>query len=104
MKTPRFTPADIAALESGLALRQQQVDTQWQLVRRLMAAAFDGAREPRSPAYQAGVRAALAHKLCGTPKTLPFDMGTAQADAWLAGCDEAYAILKQRLQPQPASV
>lgn len=96
MNSPRFTPEDIAALESGLAQRQQQVDTQWQLVRRLMAAAFDSARDPRSQPYQSGVRDTLAYKLCGTHLRNPYDMGTAAADAWLAGCDEGVAILKQR--------
>lgn len=96
MKPPKFTPADIAALEAGLARRDAEIDAQWQLVERMLKAAFDGPREPRSQAYRAGVRSLLASRLCGQPKIIPYAMGSTEADAWLAGQGEGIALLKLR--------
>lgn len=104
MKPPRFTREDIAALESGLARRQAEIDAQWQLVERLMAAAFDGQRDPRSDAYKAGVRDTLAFKLCGKQKIQPYALGTPHADAWWAGGTEAMSILMLRLARQAVPV
>ena len=101
MNPPRFTPDDIAALESGLAQRQHHTDKQYRLVQRLLQVAFGATRDPRSREYKAGVHDMLVCKLCGQPLTCPHPLGTAAADAWLAGRDEGMYILKQRLTPNP---
>lgn len=59
----------------------------------LMAAAFDRPREPRSSAYCVGVRTFLAQRIEGAPVALPFEPGTAEADAFFAGEDEGRLIL-----------
>lgn len=56
---------------------------------RLFKQIFSVQRDPRSPAYKAGVLAALRYRLDETGKpTCPYLMGTAAADAWFAGTDE----------------
>lgn len=59
----------------------------------LMAAAFDRPREPRSSAYCVGVRTLLARRIDGASLALPFEIGTAEADAFFAGEDEGRLIL-----------
>lgn len=50
---------------------------------------FDGPRDPRSAEYQAGCLYILRRKLDGIGKQdCPYCMPSAQADAWLAGCQE----------------
>ncbi|MDZ7888947.1 MAG: hypothetical protein U5M72_06775 [Pseudomonas sp.] len=50
---------------------------------------FDGPRDPRSAEYQAGCLYILRRKLDGIgKKDCPYSMPSAQADAWLAGCQE----------------
>ncbi|HFT8585419.1 TPA: hypothetical protein ACGSTF_004722 [Pseudomonas aeruginosa] len=50
---------------------------------------FDGPRDPRSAEYQAGCLYILRRKLDGIEKQdCPYRMPSAQADAWLAGCQE----------------
>jgi len=50
---------------------------------------FDGPRDPRSTEYQAGCLYILRRKLDGIAKQdCPYRMPSAQADAWLAGCQE----------------
>lgn len=63
----------------------------------LMAAAFDQPREPRSAAYKAGVRDLLTRRINGLTAPwsrdfVPYPMGTAEADAFLAGHDEGKQI------------
>lgn len=62
------------------------------LIEAIMAAAFNTARDPRSPAYRAGVRAALVFRLAGTRMVLPYPLGSAQADAWLYGKEEGHSL------------
>jgi hypothetical protein len=57
-----------------------------------MHEAFDVPRDPRSPEYKAGVRAALEFRLNRQPTTCPYLAGTARADAFLAGLDEGHRI------------
>ena len=59
----------------------------------LMAAAFNRPRQPRSSAYCLGVRTFLAQRIEGAPVALPFEPGTAEADAFFAGADEGRLIL-----------
>ncbi|MDR7024365.1 hypothetical protein [Pseudomonas peli] len=50
---------------------------------------FAGPRDPRSAEYQAGCLYILRRKLDGIGKQdCPYRMPSAQADAWLAGCQE----------------
>lgn len=69
----------------------------------LMAGAFDRPREPRSAAYKAGVRDLLTRRInCLTPPWsldfVPYPMGTAEADAFLAGNDEGKQIWRRMLE------
>lgn len=50
---------------------------------------FDGPRDPRSAEYQEGCLYILRRKLDSIgQKPCPYPMPSAQADAWLAGCQE----------------
>jgi hypothetical protein len=54
--------------------------------------AFHSTRDPRSAAYRAGVLDTLSHKESGSSLTLPYDTGTAEADAWHGGNQEGHSI------------
>lgn len=56
----------------------------------LMAAAFNRPRQPRSSAYCVGVRTFLAQRIEGAPVALPFEPGTAEADAFFAAEADAF--------------
>lgn len=62
------------------------------IAHQLYEKAFTQPRDPRSDAYKRGVRDAL--QACARQsKTklgalLPYEMGTAEADAWFAGTEE----------------
>lgn len=62
---------------------------------------FDGPRDPRSAEYQEGCLYILRRKLDGIgKKECPYRMPSAQADAWLAGCEEGlrqYRYLQQEV-------
>jgi len=66
------------------------------LIERLMKAAFDRPRDPRSDAYKLGVRELLANRVLGAPFRCPYKQGTAEADAFYAGSDEGRLIWRQR--------
>jgi hypothetical protein len=57
-----------------------------------MAEAFAPGREPHSAEYKAGVRAILDWRINGVPLAAPYELGTAQADAYVAGQEEGKAI------------
>lgn len=59
----------------------------------LMAAAFNRPRDPRSDAYKQGVRAALTRYVERATPPVPFDAGTAEADAFFAGEEEGRLII-----------
>lgn len=67
---------------------------------QLFDAAFDPAtcRDPRSPAYKAGVLAALKFRLKEATLSRPYRVGTAECDAWFAGSDEGFAIYARTLE------
>jgi hypothetical protein len=67
-------------------------------VDELMAEAFAPGCDPRSNEYKRGVRAMLERKINGKTIPLPYDPGTAQADAYMAGWDEGRRIWHE-LQP-----
>lgn len=65
---------------------------------------FDGPRSPRSAEYQAGCLYILQRNLDGIEKQdCPYSMPSAQADAWLAGCQEGLRehryLLREATQP-----
>ncbi len=66
----------------------------------IVAAEFAKPRTPRSPEYQAGMRDALAVIMHGAAPHLPYPLGTAAADAFLAGREEARIIWRLRLTQQ----
>lgn len=63
--------------------------------RDVFTRAFEGPRDARSREYRAGVLAALQFRF-GEAKGLrcPFEVGTAQADAWFAGTDEGHRLAR----------
>lgn len=72
------------------------------LARRLLDQAFAVARAPRSPPYRLGVYHMLLKALQGEHLACPFKLGTADADAWFAGCNEGRRIASQHKMPAPA--
>lgn len=58
----------------------------------LFAAAFNQPRDPRSPAYKQGVRAALQFRIEGRRIPKLYDPATAEDDAYYAGQAEGHAI------------
>ncbi|WP_236233720.1 hypothetical protein [Pseudomonas tohonis] len=53
---------------------------------------------PRSDEYKAGCLYILHRKLDGTDRQLcPYSMPSAQADAWLAGCEYGLILAKNEL-------
>lgn len=59
----------------------------------LMAAAFNRPRDPRSDAYKQGVHAGLVRIIERIALPLPYSAGTAEADAFFAGEEEARLIV-----------
>jgi hypothetical protein len=65
------------------------------LIEKLVTAAFDRPRDPRSDAYKLGVRELLANQVLGAPFRCPYKLGTAEADAFFSGSDEGRTIWRQ---------
>jgi hypothetical protein len=59
---------------------------------QLFNQAFNTPRDPRSPAYKAGVRAALQFRIDGRRIPRLYDPATAEDDAYYAGQAEGHAI------------
>lgn len=70
------------------------------LVDQLMQKAFapELHRDPRSDEYKAGVRAALECRINSKKIACPYQIGTAQADAFFAGLDEAHRIWRNQVK------
>lgn len=90
MLTPILTErgADVAqgrADQYGVASARLTPDS-------LFAAAFDRPRDPRSPEYKAGVRAALEYRLNKTPIRHSYPPASAASDAYHAGIEEGHSI------------
>lgn len=61
----------------------------------LFDAAFAGPRDPRSEAYRVGVLETLRYRtgeLTRNKCQRPYELGTAEADAWFSGTQEGHAI------------
>jgi len=64
-----------------------------QTVDDLMENAFFEGRDPRSAEYKQGARDVLVARMAGSAlPAIPFKVGTAQADAYLAGREEGGII------------
>lgn len=61
-------------------------------VNQLFDAAFNRCRDPRSPEYKAGVRAALAFRIEAAAIPRPYAPGTAAEDAFHAGMAEGHSV------------
>lgn len=57
--------------------------------------AFTKEREPRSEAYKGGVLALLRWKIAGVPMRHPYEPGTVESDAHLAGLDEGWTHFRE---------
>jgi hypothetical protein len=64
--------------------------------------AFSRPRDRRSDAYKAGVLAILEHRLRerGANVFCQYEEGTAEADAYFAGCDEGHRLARDYLDEQ----
>jgi len=71
---------------------------------KIVAEAFARPRDPRSEAYKAGVLAAVVYRLGRIDGAIepgargepcPYTPGTAEADAFLAGCDEGHRLARE---------
>lgn len=71
------------------------------LVDRLMEAAFNRQREPRSAAYKNGVRAVLAFRAGSTfDISAPYSAGSAERDAFIAGMDEGREVWRSQMRKE----
>jgi hypothetical protein len=61
-------------------------------VDQLYQTAFYNGRTPRSQEYQAGARMALEHRIDRKDFDMPYQVGTAAADAFFAGIEEGKTI------------
>ena len=71
----------------------------------IFEAAFRKPRDPRSDEYKAGVLNILRFRLGelnGKAGHCPYYIGTAQADAYFAGCDEGHRLAREFLHPEAA--
>lgn len=75
-RTPKQAPASTTALS----------------VDQLYQTAFYNGRTPRSQEYRAGARMALEHRIERKDFDMPYQVGTAAADAFFAGIEEGKAI------------
>ena len=63
--------------------------------------AFSKHRDPRSREYKAGVFDMLRRKFGEIPQCIcPYDMGTAQADAWLSGTEEGRHLFNHQYKTE----
>jgi hypothetical protein len=64
-------------------------------------AAFSKPRDPRSDEYRNGVIDILKCRLCEANEAFgkhQYRLGTAQADAYFAGCDEGHRLAREYLE------
>jgi len=72
----------------------------FRLVEKLMIAAFNKPRDPRSDAYKLGVREILNCRTMGFRFKCRYKLGTAEADAFFSGSDEGNAIWRAHLESE----
>lgn len=69
-------------------------------VDELMTEAFSVPRDPRSPEYKAGVRAALCLRIDGKRIVDPYPPGTAASDAFYSGTEEGHRIWRREQEKE----
>jgi hypothetical protein len=68
---------------------------------QICAEYFDNYGPPRSPEYRKGCLDTVRHKLGRTVKPqCPYSLGSAQADAWFAGCDLGIFLASPAVSPE----
>ena len=67
-------------------------------VDEMMHQQFNQLHKQRSAEYKNGFRCILLHEVHGIQSIMPYVIGTAQADAFIAGCHDAKRAL-ERLFP-----
>ena len=67
---------------------------------RIMTEIFGRPRDPRSPEYKAGGRAALDFRLNGIKIKCPYRVGSAAADAFFSGLDEGHQEGRSRISKE----
>lgn len=70
-------------------------------------AAFSRPRDPRSDEYRHGVIDVLKHRLRESNEAFgkhQYKLGTAQADAYFAGCDEGHRLAREYLEKVGATL
>lgn len=73
--------------------------------REIFDAAFSKPRDPRSDEYRHGVLDVMKYRLGEANEAFgkkQYVLGTAQADAYFAGCDEGHRIAREHLEKQSA--
>lgn len=73
--------------------------------REIFDAAFAKPRDPRSDEYRHGVLDILRFRLGEASEAFlkkQYVLGTAQADAYFAGCDEGHRLAREHLEKQSA--
>lgn len=70
------------------------------LVEKLFRDAFDRPRDPRSAEYKAGARAVLTYRVKGVRVRCPYQVGTAQSDAYYAGVNEGHHIWRAHVEAE----
>jgi hypothetical protein len=73
-------------------------ETAMTIANQLFNKAFHSTRDPRSEAYKAGVLDTLKFKESGQELKHPFDPGTAESDAWIAGNQEGHNIWRSEAE------
>lgn len=82
-----------------MTTRDEQLDK----AEALYKEAFSVPRDPRSDAYKRGVLAALSYRFAGisTNENCPYKPGTAEYDAFAAGCDEGHRRWREHTAKEP---
>jgi hypothetical protein len=78
------------------ALKKVQLDKAEAVYKK----AFEQIRDPRSDAYKRGVLAALVYRYAGIKirENCPYQPGTAEFDAFTAGCDEGHRLWREEIE------
>lgn len=80
---------------------QSTYDNGLMLVETLLRNAFDRPRTPRSIAYKRGAQWALDFRILDVRAPLPYQPGTAEADAFFAGRNEGNEIWRAHQASNP---
>ena len=90
-----FTPHTEATMPGTTTPQQSPSFTGVLSVDQLYQTAFYNGRTPRSQEYKAGARMALEHRIERKDFDMPYQVGTAAADAFFAGIEEGKTIWRK---------